>query len=52
MIAHGDHVRPGIQDFLRLVGQHSHHRRVLSVDHGEVGSRLSFQLPQVSAHPV
>ena len=52
VVAHGNHIRSGVQNVLRLMGKQTHHRGVFSVDHGKIRAGVPFQLPQAAAYPV
>ena len=52
MVAHGNTVRTGIQNVLRLVGSDAHNGSIFSVDHHEIRTGLPLHLTQMAAHPL
>ena len=52
VIAHGNHIGTGVQNLLALLGGHTHHRRVLSVDDYKIRACFAFQVTQRPADPV
>ncbi|MPM16535.1 hypothetical protein SDC9_62916 [bioreactor metagenome] len=49
MIAQGDHVRPRVEDRLRLAGEDADAGGVFPVYHGEMDILKALELPQMAA---
>ena len=52
VVAQGDHIRPGVKNLLRVLGQQAQTGGVLPVDHGEVDVIFLLQGPQAAAQAV
>ena len=52
VVAQGDHIRPGIQNILRLVGRDAYRAGILSVHHRKIRLGLADQLSQTPAYPL
>ena len=42
MVTHGDHIRTGIQDLVALLGGHTHHSGILTINDDEIRPGLSL----------